>query len=123
MNGLNFFDFISFPDRAERDKIRREFFDFSILRLCGETIIPQENSILTLGKFAVKNRVEQKINHFNNNMSYLDLAGFQFAHYYDLFVEETNVDKKDYYDALFKQSYRNMCCEIAVFEEKIKDFL
>lgn len=123
MVDLNFYDFISFPNRAERDKIRQEFFDFGALRLCVNSVIPQENAVLTLRTFSVKERVEQEINHFNNNMSYLDLAGLQFAHYYNLFVAETDKNRKEYCDALFKQSYRNMCCEIAVVEEKVKDFL
>lgn len=123
MAELNFYDFISFPNRAERDKIRQKFFDFGTLRLCSESIIPQENAVLSSNTFSVKERVEQKINYFNNNMSYLDLAGLQFAHYYNLFIAETDKDRKGYYDALFKQSYRNMCCEIAVVEEKVKDFL
>lgn len=123
MAELNFYDFISFPNRAERDKIRQEFFDFGALRLCSDSIIPQENTVLTLSTFSVRERMEQKINHFNNNMSYLDLAGLQFAHYYNLFGVETDKDKKVYYDTLFKQSYRNMCGEIAVFEEKVKDVL
>lgn len=123
MAELNFYDFISFPNRVERDKIRQKFFDFGTLRLFSDSIIPQENAVLSLSAFSVRERVKQKINHFNNNMSYLDLAGLQFAHYYNLFIAETDKDRKEYSDALFKQSYRNMCCEIAVFEEKVKDFL
>lgn len=96
MAELNFYDFISFPNRVERDKIRQEFFDFGTLRLCADDIIPQENAVLSLSTFSVRERIEQKINHFNNNMSYLDLAGLQFAHYYHLFIAETDKDRKEY---------------------------
>lgn len=123
MSELNFYDFISFPNRAERDKIRKEFFDFGTLRLCVNDIIPQEITVLSLRMFPVRERVRQKINHFNNNMSYLDLVGLQFAHYYNLFVAEVDKERKEYYDVLFKQSYRNICCEIIMFEEKVKDYL
>lgn len=123
MEQLNFYDFISFPNRTERDKIRRDFFDFNALRLCEDDIIPHGNAVSTLCTFSVKERVSQKINHFNNNMSYLDLAGLQFSHYYNLFITETNKARKEYYDVLFKQAYRNMCCEIIVFKEKVTDFL
>lgn len=75
MAKLNFYDFISFPNRVERDKIRQKFFDFGSLRLFTDVIIPQENAVLSLSAFSVRERVKQKINHFNNNMSYLDLAG------------------------------------------------
>lgn len=123
MGELNFYDFISFPNREERDKIRRDFFDFGVLHLSEKEIVPNERKVPTLNEFSKRDIIHYKIVFFNNNMSYLDLAGLQFAHYYNLFLLESDNDKRTIREILFKQAYRNMCVEVKVLEEKIKDFL
>lgn len=123
MEKPNYYDFISFPNQEERDKIRQEFFDFNSLRLCQEDIVSQEKKIYSFSELAERETISRKIIFFNNNIIYLDMSGLQFAHYYNLFVAESDKQKKLYYDLLFKQAYRNMCIEIMTFEEKIKNFL
>ena len=100
-----------------------KIFDFGTLRLCIDEIIPHGEETHPLGELSKRKSLFDKIIFFNNNLSYLDLVGLQFTHYYNLFVAESDNGKKSFYDVLFKQAYRNMCVEIKVLEEKIKDFL
>lgn len=123
MDRLSYYDFISFPNQEKRDKIRQDFFDFRTLRLCIDDIIPREKETYSFDELSKRKSLFNKIIFFNNNLSYLDLAGLQFVQYYNLFVVEKDNEKKSFYNLLFKQAYRNMCIETKVLEEKIKDFL
>lgn len=123
MGKLNYYDFVSFPDREEREKIHQNFFDFGVLRLCENEIIPHDKETYHFKEIPRREAMRHKIKFFNNNTTYLDEAELLFVHYYNLFETENDSDKKLRYDILFKRAYRNMCMEIKAVEEKIKDFL
>ncbi len=125
MEHLNYFDYISFPDRKERDKIRQSYFDTHNLRISELDFknLSEKHSIATLKEFDKYAELNSKILNFNNTVVYLDLAILKMVNYYDLLVTNQNKDEITMYETLYRQSCRNVSCEIYIYEEKIKDFL
>lgn len=125
MEHLNYFDYISFPDRAERDKIRTTYFDTNELRIpeVGFDNLSDSHSLATLTEFDKYYKLNSKILNFNNMVVYLDLAILKMVNYFDLLSTTQNEEEKTIYDALYRQACRNVSCEVYVYEEKTKDFL
>lgn len=125
MKHLNYFDYISFPDRKERDKIRQSYFDTHNLRISELDFqnLSEKHSIATLKEFDKYTKLNSKILKFNNMVVYLDLAILQMANYFDLLSVTQNEEEKTMYDALYRQACRNVSCEVYVYEEKVKDFM
>ena len=125
MEHLNYFDYISFPDRTERDKIRTTYFDTHDLRIPEVDFdkFSDNHSLATLKEFDKYYKLNSKILNFNNVVVYLDLAILKMVNYFDLLSATQNEEEKTIYDALYRQACRNVSCEVYVYEEKIKDFL
>ena len=126
MEHLNYFDFISFPDRAERDKIRKTYFDTHELRICDLDFdaLYDKGNLANLKLFAKYSKLKDKINYFNNTVVYLDLAVLKMVNYFDLLKNDIkDKEEKDIREILYRQSCRNVSCEVYIYEEKIKDFL
>lgn len=125
MEHLNYFDYISFPNSTERDKIRTTYFDTHKLRISEVDLdkLSDNYSLSTLNEYNKYSKLNSKILNFNNIVVYLDFAILQMVNYFDLLSATQNEEEKSIYDALFRQACRNVSCEVYVYEEKIKDFM
>lgn len=111
----NFYDYIIFPKREEREKIKKTFFNALDLRL--KKLI-DENTKKSLSKELV-----EKITIFNNNIAYLDLNILKMVNYYNLMKDSSDEEEKNIYQILFLFGCRDVSCEMFIYEEKIKDLL
>lgn len=118
-----YFDYISFPNREQRDNIRNFYFDTECLRINKEIFSPISTIIMGLRKSFIITRLQSKIISFNNTVVYLDLSLLQMKNYRDLINTTNDKNDLDFYEILFRQACRNVSCEIYVYEEKIKDIL
>lgn len=126
MEHLNYFDYISFPDRTERDKIRTTFFNTHELRIDELDFDKLSNNhiVTTLKEFDKYSKLNSKILNFNNTVVYLDLAILKMVNYFDLLSDNNkNEEEKIMYEALYRQACRNVSCEVYIYEEKVKNFL
>lgn len=111
----NFYDYIIFPKREEREKIKKTFFNTLDLRL--KKLI-DKNTKKSLSKELV-----EKITIFNNNIAYLDLNILKMVNYYNLMKDSSDEEEKNIYQILFLFGCRDVSCEMFIYEEKIKDLL
>lgn len=126
MEHLNYFDYISFPDRAQRDKIRATYFNIRELRICSLDFdaLYDKGKLDNLKLFAMYSKLKDKMNYFNNTVVYLELAVLKMANYFDLLKNDIkDEEEKVIREILYRQSCRNVSCEVYIYEEKIKDFL
>lgn len=119
----NYFDYISFPDKEQRDWTRNNFFDTKYLRINQNILNSKNMAITNLNNQYLVRCLKRKIINFNNTVVYLDLAILQMVNYYKLFKTANCKDEELIYATLFKQTSRNVACEIFVYEEKIKNIL
>lgn len=125
MENLNYFDYISFPDRAQREKIRKKYFDADELRIrdLDFDALYDKGKLANLKLFAKYSKLNDKIIYFDNTVVYLDLAILKMVNYFDLLNGIKDKEEKYIYELLFRQACRNVSCEVYIYEEKIKDFL
>lgn len=120
---MNYYDYICFPNKSQRIEIKDKFFDTRKLRIDKHEYKHLTNETHKFStKFEKINSLYQKIQHFNNNLTYLDIAMLEMCNYFNLFSLSNN-ECKEIYETLFRQSYRNVCCEIYIYEEKLKNLI
>lgn len=119
---VNYYDCIEFPAREQREQYKQSYFDAKNLRLEFNSIFEQPTNSQNLYKSYRLLLFQDKIMDFNNIVSYFDLAVLRLAHYYARLVQ-CNKAEFIVYQTLFRQAYRNIGCEVFVYEEKIKDLL
>lgn len=111
----NFYDYIIFPKREEREKIKKTFFNALDLRL--KKLIEEKT------KKSLSKELVEKITIFNNNLAYLDLNILKMVNYYNLMKDSSDEEEKNIYQILFLFGCRDVSCEMFIYEEKIKDLL
>lgn len=111
----NFYDYIIFPKREEREKIKKTFFNALDLRL--KKLIEEKT------KKSLSKELVEKITIFNNNLAYLDLNILKMVNYYNLMKGSSDEEEKNIYQILFLFGCRDVSCEMFVYEEKIKDLI
>lgn len=118
-----YFDYISFPDREKRDYIRKTFFDTQCLKIDEQSVSSIDITTSDFDKFDFTYKLRNKVLFFNNTVCYLELAILQMVNYFYLFDEKSDSEDLLCYSLLYRQSCRNVSCEIFIYEEKIKDII
>lgn len=131
MATTNLFDYIVFPEQQSREKVRKEYFDTQKLFLNIQPYLTLNNlseNITVNGIFIdsvfdiINNDLREKIRRYNNDIIYLTLSLMKMWNYYDLF-KKTSGEEKEINEILFRREARCVCCEIFMYEEKIKNII
>ena len=120
---VNYYDYIAFPSRVQREQYKQNYFDSQKLRLkLDDNFELIDNYIYSHTQQCGEQSFQNKVVYFNNTVVYFDLAILRFAHYYTMLMQCNESDIK-VYQVLFRQAYRNISCEVYIYEEKVKDLL
>lgn len=125
----NIYDYIVFPSQQNREKVRTEYFNTKKLFLDIQPYLELNNLTenISIDDFLADSLFEtinadlrEKIRRFNNDIIYLTLSLMQLWNYYDL-LKKTSGKDKEINEILFRKEARCVCCEIFMYEEKIKN--
>ena len=129
MNMKNFFNYMVFPTQQSREKVRKEYFDTQklfldikpYLKLNNLTDNIVVNTTFTNSAFETINiDLREKVRRHNNDIYYLTISLMKMCNYYDL-MNNTCGEDKEANEILFRKEARCVCCEIFMYEEKIKN--
>ena len=131
MTTTNLFDYIVFPTKQNRQKVKKEYFDTKRLFLDIQPYLTLNNlsknitvnNIFLDGVFeTINNDLREKVRRYNNDIIYLTLSLMRMWNYYDL-MNKTYDEDKEINEILFRREARCVCCEIFMYEENIKNMI
>ena len=129
MATTNLFDYMVFPTQQSREKAKKQYFDTQKLFLNIQPYLTLNNlsENITVNDIfidsvfeVINNDLREKIRRYNNDIIYLTLSLMKMWNYYDL-LKKTSGEEKEINEILFRREARCVCCEIFMYEEKIKN--
>ena len=136
MNDYNIYDFISFPDRAIRDRARAEYFDVQKLKLCAD-VYKKNNPIASESTLKIKKNNEcisidgrsdesltEALRRINNQVAMSDLTLLSLYSYYNNLQEYPLEDKRyALYEILYRYECMHACLNYYNIQEKYKSII
>lgn len=128
----NFLDNVTYPDFQQREDILTQYFDTKMLQLDLEPFLKLNNltSKITADFFASKSLfytvnkdLREFVRRYNNDVFYITDSIFRMVNYYNLTNSSINKDERIIYELLYRKAARCLCCEIFMYEEKIKNLI
>lgn len=126
---IDFFSLMEFPDDEQREEIRKNYFDTSLLWIDLETYQKnhqqQKQSKAPFITILLEENQDfsEKVRRFNNSIIYLTMAVFRFSNYYHLVTICDNRDRQTLLELWCRFEARCVCNEIFMYQEKIKNLL
>ena len=127
---LDLFELQAFPNHEQQKDTIDNYFDTQLLwvdikKYCAKNNLSEKITVSGFGGlFETANQdFREKVRKFNNSIFYLTTSIFRFTNYYRLWKECSEKERKTYLCIWCRYEARNVCNEIFMYEEKVKNLL
>ena len=127
---LDLFELQAFPNHEQQKDTIDNYFDTQLLwvdikKYCAKNNLSEKITVSWFGGlFETANQdFREKVRKFNNSIFYLTTSIFRFTNYYRLWKECSEKERKTYLCIWCRYEARNVCNEIFMYEEKVKNLL